>query len=253
MHRVLFQIGSFSVYSYGVCIALAFLICTLLIRRDCIRDEIPFDKVLDCFLWVLIGGIVGGRLLFVCTTYKYFLQFPLKIFAIRDGGMAFQGSLIAGVVVGAIACWRKKISFAQSADLIAPYIALGQAIGRVGCFLNGCCYGKVARSGFGVMFPGDVCMRIPVQAYTAIGLLCIYLVLLRVRDSKLFKGSTILMYMIIYSGFRFFIEFFRGDNLSLICGIRLPQIISVIVFIISVICFMIFLGKKRLKNDRTEI
>jgi len=172
----------------------------------------------------------------------------MRIFAIRDGGMAFHGGLAAGTAAAAIVCRRKEMSFAETSDIIAPYIALGQAVGRVGCFLNGCCYGKVVRSGFGVTFPGEVSMRLPVQAYAALGLAVMYLALLRVRGAKLFSGSTILLYLVMYSIFRFFIEFLRGDNPSVAFGMTLPQVISASMFTVSVILFTVLFAVKRVKR-----
>ena len=149
MHRILFQIFEFPIYSYGLSVALAFLICTFLVYRESLSSDMSFDKIMDCLLWVIIGGIVGGRLLFVLINADEYLRYPLKIILIRDGGLAFHGSLIVGAVSGLVACRIKELDFMKAADLVAPYIALGQAIGRVGCYLNGCCYGSVTTRGWG--------------------------------------------------------------------------------------------------------
>jgi len=238
MHRVLFQIGGFSIYSYGVCITLALLICTALIRREAIRSNIRFDEVLDCLFWVIIGGLVGGRLLYVLINLKDYTGDPVRILAFRDGGMAVHGSVFLGAVSGYIAARVRKISFSKTADLIAPYIPLGQAIGRVGCFLNGCCYGKPASCGFYVIFEGDIVPRIPVQAISSVCLCLIFLMLLELKKKNFFDGAIILLYLMSYSLFRFGIEYFRGDNPCIAGGMTLAQVISIVIFAVSFAVFV---------------
>jgi len=219
VHRVLFEAGPITIYSYGFCVAVAFLVSVILVRKDAIAVGVPANKAIDCLLWVLIGGIVGARLLYVVINFSYFVAYPLKIFAFRDGGMAVHGGLLGGIIAGWASCRIAKISFLFGADLIAPYIALGQAIGRVGCFLNGCCYGVG---------------NIPVQLYYSIGLGMITLVLLDMRKKAAPPGTVILSYFIIYSIFRFLIEFLRADNPSIVMNLTLAQLISAGTLLISV-------------------
>ncbi|MCK4851921.1 MAG: prolipoprotein diacylglyceryl transferase [Candidatus Omnitrophica bacterium] len=226
MHRVLIQIGPFAVYSYGFFMAAAFLICVFLVRRNSDRFGVPSDKVMDCLVWLLIGGVVGGRLLFALINWHYYFQHPVRIFALREGGMAFQGSLAMAVLAGALACRLKRIPFWRTGDFVAPYAALGHAVGRIGCFFNGCCYGRIIEKGLGVTFPGEPYMRIPTQIYSALFLLFLYLFLAGLREKKVFGGFVLSMYIIAYSAFRFFMGFLRGDTPAVLWGMKLSQLIS---------------------------
>lgn len=235
MHKILFEIGPLTIYSYGFLMALAFLVCIVLIRQNSSRYDIPFEEILDCLLWVLIGGLIGGRLLYVAINWDNFFSRPLQILAFRDGGMAFQGGLAVGVFTAILVCRLKRISFFKLADILAPYAALGHAIGRVGCFFNGCCYGRVIENGFGVTYPDESVMRIPAQLYEASFLVVLYFFLMFLGRKKTFSGFVFSLYIIIYSIFRFSIEFFRGDNPVVSGGMTLGQVISIITFVCGMI------------------
>ena len=233
MHRIIFQIGPFTVYSYGLFVAIAFLLSTILIIRDSKRFGISPDKMFDCMIAILLGGIIGGRLLFVIINYHYYLEYPLKAFMFYEGGLAFQGALIMAALVGIMFARVRKIPFWKSADIIAPYIALGQSLGRIGCFLNGCCYGRVAHKGLLVTFPHEPFTRIPTQIYSSLLLLLIFVVLIEMRERRHFDGYVFCAYMIFYSVFRFFMDFTRGDNLAVLFDMRLSQVISLGMFVVA--------------------
>ncbi len=239
MHRVLIEIGPVTIYSYGFFLAIAFLTCIFLIRRDTERFGMPFDKILDCLVWILIIGIVGGRLLYVLINWQYYIQYPLRVLALRDGGMAFHGSLVLAVAAGVLLSRFKGLPFWRTSDFLAPYIPLGHAIGRIGCFFNGCCYGKIIETGPGVTFPGELHMRIPVQLYSSLFLLLLYFFLSFLRGKKTFDGSVFCAYVIIYSVFRFFIEFFRGDTPPVLPGMTLAQVISGVMFLLGLAVWII--------------
>jgi len=251
MHRVMFYIGPLAVYSYGVSIAAAFCLSAALLWRDSKRFGVPFDYVLDCLLWLLVGGLIGGRLLYVVLNFSYYAGHPLEILALRDGGMAFQGGMAASLLAVLACCRKRKISFGRLADLIVPYAALGQSIGRIGCFMNGCCYGKVLRKGWGVMFPGEMCMRFPVQLYSSAGLALIFLILIYIREKKYFNGAVLMSYLLMYSFFRFFVEYMRGDNSVIFAGMTMPQFISFAVFVSSAVIFAIMAVKHN--NGKTRV
>jgi len=209
------------------------------------QKDLPFDKILDGLFWVLLGGVVGGRILFVIINWKDFTADPVTILALRDGGMAFHGSLIMAIAAGAWACRKNGLSFLRSADLVAPYIALGQAVGRLGCFLNGCCYGKITSANIGVTFPQDNYTRIPVQIYSMVLLVFIWLILLGIRSKKKSQGSVIIAYIVTYSFYRFFVEFLRGDNPGIVYGFTLSQVISMAMLIAGVLVYVIMSIKNR--------
>lgn len=249
MHRILLDIGPFTIYSYGLMVALAFLLSTFLILKDARRYGFSRDDVFDCLIAILIGGIIGGRILFVVLNGEYFARYPLKVFMLNEGGLAIQGAILVAVLAGALMTRIKKLPFWKGSDLVAPYIALGQSIGRIGCFLNGCCYGRATEGPLSVTFPGDTVARIPVQLYSSAFLLLIFIVLLSLRDKKPFNGYLFTMYLVLYSFFRFFMDFFRGDDLVSWGGMTLSQLISVGMFSCGVIMFFALWTSNK-KNKR---
>ncbi|MFH1552630.1 MAG: prolipoprotein diacylglyceryl transferase [Candidatus Omnitrophota bacterium] len=245
MYRIIFQIGPFTLYSYGLFVAIGFLLSTILILKDSKRFGIPANDVFDCLIAILIGGLLGGRLLFVFINWGYYSRHLLRAFMFYEGGLAFQGALVAAILAGAVVMRIKKLPFWKTADLIAPYVALGQALGRIGCFLNGCCYGKVVESGIAVTFPQETVMRVPTQLYSSLVLLFIFVILIALSRKRPFDGYVFTAYIILYSIFRFFMDFARGDDLALLYEIKLSQGIAIGMFACGVVMY-VFLRKRNL-------
>jgi phosphatidylglycerol:prolipoprotein diacylglycerol transferase len=245
MHRILIQFGPFTIYSYGFFVAMGFLLGAIFILRGSEKYGFSRDSIFDCLLWVLVGGIAGGRLLFVVINAPYYINDPLRIFMLTEGGLAVQGAILSGIFFCWVLCRIKKLPFLRILDLFAPYAALGQSIGRIGCFFNGCCYGRAIRSGAGVIFPGDSVVRIPTQLYSSLGLVILFALLLFLRDKKKYDGFVFFMYCCLYSLFRFFMDYFRGDELYTFYNLTLSQAISVLVFFISILMMLFFHFKKK--------
>ena len=186
MDRVLLEIGPFTIYSYGAIVAFAFLVCSLMVINDSRKFGLPTEGILDLLLAILIGGIVGGRLLFVIINWPEYARDPLRILMLNEGGMAFHGALAGGLLAAIWITGAKKLPFWKTADTIAPYIALGQGIGRIGCLVNGCCYGKTVLGGIGVVMPGDTVMRIPTQVYSSAFLIVLSILLIQIREKRPF-------------------------------------------------------------------
>ncbi len=239
MHRVIFEFGPFTLYSYGVMVAVGFLVSAVLILRDSGKAGMSANGVFDFLLAVLIGGLIGGRLLYVLINWGDYYRHPLRAVMFWEGGMAFQGGLVMAIFSGVLVSRIRKLPFWKMSDLIAPYIALGQALGRIGCFLNGCCYGKAIESGIGVIFPGETVMRIPVQVYSSLALLAIFMVLIELRKKRPFDGYIFAMYMILYSIFRFAMDFLRGDNPAVFSGMKLSQIISIGMLLCGIVIYLV--------------
>ena len=164
---------------------------------------------------------------------------------LNEGGLAVQGGILSGIFSCWAVCRFKKISFLKTLDLLAPYVALGQSIGRIGCFFNGCCYGKVTQNVFGVIFPGQTLTRIPIQIYSSLGLVLIFTFLIHLRDKKKYDGFIFFMYCGIYSLFRFFMDYFRGDDLFSFYQLTLSQLISAGIAALSLVFLWLFSLKKR--------
>ncbi len=232
MHPILFKIGAIQVYSYGAMLAAAFLTVALLARRRAAALGMDADAILDLCLWLIVSGLIGARLFFIILNLDYYRQNPAEIPMLWKGGLVWYGGLIAAIAAGIIYLKIKKMPLLKTGDLMMPYVALGQAIGRIGCFLNGCCYGKAAPPGFGVTFDAAQGSVYPTQLYESAAMFIVFLILRR-RTPK--DGGTLFLYLMFYSALRFCIEYIRGDNPFILMGLTVSQLISIAVFMTAVI------------------
>ena len=231
MYPVLFKLGPITITSYGFFVALGFFTGFYLIYKEARKRNFYPDKILDMEACILIFGIIGARLLHVLVNLSYYRVHIFEIFLIWKGGLAIYGGLIFGVIACYVFIAKNKMPLWDTADLIIPYAALGQSIGRAGCFLNGCCFGKPAAGQFlSVSFPGESIYRFPTQIYASLALLGIFVVLKLAERNKPFSGFVFALFAGLYSLQRFFIDFWRGDNPTYIYGLTVSQAISVLFF-----------------------
>ncbi len=234
MHPIIAKIGPFTIYSYGMMVAIAFLLGIFVAKREAVRKNIRPDIVYDLGFYLLIGSIIGARIYYVFFfDLKGFLEYPVSIFKVWQGGLAIHGGIFGGIIAGIIFSRVRKISFWALADLIAPSIMLGQAIGRIGCFLNGCCFGvPMVKPLFGM--EGH-----PTQIYELILDFIGFLLLWDLRKKIRFEGGLFLLYLMTYSVIRIIVSQFRADNLYLWnTGITLADLSSLIIFIIAMVLFI---------------
>jgi phosphatidylglycerol:prolipoprotein diacylglycerol transferase len=201
-------------------LALGIILCAFLLSREIKGTGITMDVLLDLIFWVVLCGILGARIFYVFLNLTYFIQRPAEMLMIHKGGLAWQGSLIGGIIAGVVFIRKKRLPFLKVLDLSAPYIALGQSIGRIGCFLNGCCYGRPV--GWGIYFPVHDARLHPTQLYSSVGLFLVF-VLLRVYRKNARPGGVFILYLILASVLRFFIEFFRADHHNYFLGLSVFQ------------------------------
>ena len=252
MHRYLFRAGAITVYSYGAMLALAFLLGTVLAAHRANRRGIAPNTVIDLVLAILVSSLVGARLLFVLLERDYYRHNLLDAFRIWEGGLVFYGGLLSGLAAAAIFIRARKLRFGTMADIISPSLALGMAIGRIGCFLNGCCWGKVSFR-WGICFPArdnpgpfaqqvyaglispDAACSLPVlptQLYESVACLLIFLVLLRIERRAHTEGVLFWIFVLLYAAFRFFIEGLRYYEPAFIPGpLTVSQLISIVLCI----------------------
>ncbi|PIW67289.1 MAG: prolipoprotein diacylglyceryl transferase [Candidatus Omnitrophica bacterium CG12_big_fil_rev_8_21_14_0_65_42_8] len=225
MHPIIAKIGPFTIYSYGIMVAIAFLFGIFIARREAVRKNIKPGLVYDLGFYLLIGSIIGARIYYILFFgLKDFLAEPASIFKVWQGGLAIHGGIFGGIITSIIFSNARKISFWALADLIAPSIILGQAIGRIGCYLNGCCYGINNQ---------------PTQIYELILDFIGFLLLWGLRKKIRFKGGLFLLYLMTYSVIRIIVSQFRADNLYLWnTGITLAGLSSLIIFIIAMALFI---------------
>lgn len=247
MRPVLFEFGGFSIYSYGFMLAIAFLVGTLLARSEAGRKSVDPDIVFDLVLASAVGGIIGARLFFVIGHYQEFLKKPLLALAVWRPGLVFYGGLLGGVIAVLILVRIKHLFVWDIADILTPSLALGYAIARIGCFLNGCCYGSPCDLPWAVNF-FDV-PRHPTQIYSFIYSLVIFGILWSLRKKISKTGVLFWLYLGMYSIARFSIEFFRTSQ-RVILGLSAAQIISVLIFMISATVVFNSLTKKGSNGDK---
>ncbi len=247
MHPVLFDIGGFEIRYYGVLVALGFFTAIYCAAALAKKKGFKEDDMLDIGLVAIIFAIVGARLLYVAVWWEHYIKNPLDIIKVWEGGLVYLGGFI-GAFSGSL-WWikRKKLPFFKFADIGIIFIPLGHAIGRIGCFLNGCCYGRVNES-CGVVFPaiGDGLPRIPTQLYESAANFLIFIFLISyykfVRKKP--DGETAAFYFIAYGIIRFVLEFFRGDpERGRILFMSTSMFISVIM-ILTGVSGVIYLRKK---------
>lgn len=235
MHPILFQIGNFKIYSYGAMVASGFLIAVYLASREARQSGIAPQKIFDLGLYALIAGIIGARALHVLLDFEYYANYPLEIILITKGGLAFQGGLVTGIIGAWLFIKRNGMPLWKTADIFVPYVALGQAIGRIGCLLNGCCYGKPTISSIGIHLPGHIFPVHPTQLYSSLFLLSAFLALRQIYRKRIFDGAVFFSYLIIFSAGRFFIDFYRGDLRGVLFGLTTSQLISILIILLSIV------------------
>ena len=233
MHPVLFEFASLKIYSYGVMVAFGFFLAIFLASREAKRIGIRPESIFDIGLYALVFGIMGARTLHVLLNLSYYVQEPLHIIMINRGGLAFHGGLIAGSLGTYFFIKRNNMPLWKVADIIIPYLALGQAIGRIGCFLNGCCYGIPTGLPLGIALKGHLQFLHPTQLYSSIYLFLTFIFLKKIYNKKKFDGGVFFSYLLIFSGGRFFIDFLRGDLEVVFLGLKTSQLISLGIFLIA--------------------
>jgi len=218
MYPVLLEFGFFKIFSYGLLVAIGFLAAIILASSRAKNEGMESQKILDLCFYVMVSALVGARLLYIVVEYKYFLNAPLEIFKFWKGGLVFYGGLILGVIVSLLYLKRHQMPVWKTADLLAPSIALGQGIGRWGCFFAGCCYGVKTDAPWAISFanphslaPLGIPLH-PTQIYLSLSALFIFFVLMWLSKRKTFDGQILWSYGILYSVGRFAIEYLRGDD-----------------------------------------
>ncbi len=262
MHPVLLKLGPLTLYSYGAMLVLASAVAIGVAvhaarRAPSASIEAPPEQIADCLCSALLGGIVGGRLFYILLNWELFTQAPWEIIALWHGGLVWYGGFLGGVAGAWLYLRAKRRAFLRALDQLIPFVALGHAIGRIGCFLNGCCYGKPTTSWCGVLFPGRHETVLPTQLFEAAGLCLLYLVLrwLQRPGRRTAPGGIVGAYLILYGLLRFLLEFARGDQTIWWAGLTVQQVLSLGVMVVGLMLvfrvssFAFRVGKTRETQD----
>lgn len=224
MYPELFSIGKFTIYTYGVLVALGFFVGMQYIVKYS-KNIISKQQVYDFLFYMILVGIAGARLFYVCLDIPYYLSHPLETIQVWKGGLVYYGGFVAVLVFTFFYFRNKKVNVIKLMDIFAPALALGHLFGRIGCFFSGCCYGKNTDCFLAIAH------KHPTQLYEALGNLIIFVILHKLLQQKHKDGYVFVLYMLLYSVLRFSVEFFRGDDRGIfIFSLSPAQNISIIIF-----------------------
>lgn len=225
MHPILFRIGGFPIHSYGVMLVVAFLFGIVIVRRRCPRFGIDPNKVTDALVGALFAGVVGARVTFIALDWPYYTAHPHELWSLQFAGLTSFGGLLFGF--GWVWYWshRQGHGLLKIIDLIAPAFLIATAIGRVGCFLNGCCYGGVCDVSYPIKLFVDGHWHVAAQLYdTAFNLIGLVLLLLIERRWRLLRGQSGGLALIFTAAARFIYEFWRAGTAAQVnAGLRTSE------------------------------
>lgn len=242
MHPILFHWGPITLHWYGLFVAIGFLAAYHLFLRRAERAGLSPHDAANLVVLLFVSGILGARAYYVILKWRTdFAQNPLEILMIQHGGLVFFGGfLFASFCLVLWARWKRQ-SLPRLADTLAPSLAIGHFFGRLGCFMNGCCYGRPSD------LPWAVCLNSPstvagvsihpTQLYEALGLIDIFVALLVIERLARYPGQVFWSYCILYSVLRFIVEFYRGDvPHTWFMGWTFAQVLSVGIFFVAWVC-----------------
>lgn len=234
------HLGPIPINWYGLTMALGFLAGGYRVWRWAPKYEVLREKLESLFLWIVLGSVIGARLYYVVQNDFYsYLQEPWRILAVWEGGLAFFGGLLGATVAAYLYARRQELAFSRVADLFAPAIPIGAAIGRISCGLAGMDYGTPTQLPWGVIYtnpnsyaPTDGIPRHPDQYYELVGDLLLAGILIKLRG-KLPKGGLFLTYLILFSTLRFFIFFVRGSVDPVAFGLKNAQLTALAILLVA--------------------
>jgi phosphatidylglycerol---prolipoprotein diacylglyceryl transferase len=244
MYPKLISIGSFYIPTYGVLIALAFLTGLWVTVRLAKRAGLPSDTVSNLAVYCAIAGIIGAKLFMFLFDIGDYIRNPGQIFSMEtlQAAGVFHGGFIAALIVAVLYMRRNHLPVWRTMDVFAPGVAIGQAIGRIGCFAAGCCWGRECDLPWGVRFRSDFAAPVPLdkalhptQLYESFADLMIFVILYRYFKRSPREGNVIGLYLVLYSTARFCIEFFRFHEQALVGPFSLTQWIALGLLIVGAV------------------
>ena len=238
MHPICFHIGAKAIYWYGVLGAVAFLAASAHWSLLARWKGWPPSRGSDLAIWLVLGGLLGARLNYVVANLRYYLNNPSEILRIDHGGLIFYGGVAGGAIMVLILSRRWRVPILELADFTLTGLPLAHAIGRIGCFLNGCCYGTPTCLPWAVWMHDAY--RHPTQLYESLANIIIYLLILRLYLRRPARGLPTAVYLLGYPPLRFLVEFVRGDERMRAGPLTVAQWVSLfLVFIALILLFRV--------------
>ena len=248
MYPILLSTPWFNIYSYGFMVAVGYTTAMIIAVYQAKKNGLDSGAIFDMMLLQMVVGIIGSRLLFVLEYAPAYL-FSNNLFAFEQGGMTFYGSVITGFISDLIFLKIKQIPFWKAMDCVGLSLGPGIAVSRIGCFLNGCCYGTSCSPKIGFHFktagPGFFHAT---QIYESLLCILAFIIIIKAMKYMTHHGQIFLGFISLYSIFRFFIEFIRAENPVFLFGMTLSQFLSLIFILISVIIW-----RRNLKSRELQI
>ena len=243
---VAFSIFGLDIMWYAILITSGIIIATAICCLRAPSHGLTSDQILNFVIICIPAAIIGARAYYVLFNWDYYAGDIVKILNIRGGGLAIHGGLLVGLGVAALLCYFWKVRPLNLMDLIVPSIALGQAIGRWGNYFNSEAHGGPTDLPWAVMINGQGYH--PTFLYESIWCFILFIILLYIDRHRKFEGQVFLLYGILYSLERFFVEALRTDSL-MIGPFKQAQVLSLCIIIVFVICYII-LNKRNKKRAR---
>ncbi len=263
MYPILVRIGPVSVPTYGFMMALGVALGLLFLYVQSKKQGLDAPRIFDAAFYTILISLAGAKLILFLGNFSYYTRYPGELLSLARSGGVFQGGLIFGVVFALWYFRRRHIPTWKAADIIGPALALGHGFGRIGCFMAGCCYGRVCESPWGVRFQSQFAHDLtglplgialhPVQLYESILNFLNFFVLFLVLRRKKFDGQVFSLYLLFYSVIRIGTEYFRGDHPEkafLVAGpspflsVTLPQLFGLAGIFAGVFLYFFFKKKK---------
>lgn len=262
MCPVLFHIGNFPVRSFGIVLIIGFLVGMWIARRRAPRYGIDPARLWDLAVLLIVFGVLGARVTYILQEWDHYSQHRDQIFSVQFDGLTSFGGLIFGVIVMAIWCKRTKTSFLTAMDVFAVPLLIAHAIGRVGCLLNGCCFGGETTLPWGVHFHDVPGVHHPAQVYDSLmsvglaGLLIFLENRRRTADraSALAPGQSMALMFLFYGLSRFIYEFWRAGSSSTYWGslpITQAQAMAGVLVLVGAVLFVLF-GRRRTQTQEAS-
>ena len=254
MYPILFEIGGFPVYTYGLLLAAAYLLGLQFALVRARRRGLDANRVMDLGIWIIVSALVGAKLLLLIVDFDNFTSNPRELLNLARSGGVFYGGLIAAVAVALWYLRRHRMPVWTVTDIFAPGIALGHVIGRLGCLFAGCCFGRPTDVPWAITFHSEFAARNvgtplgiplhPTQLYEAgAELLILFILLFTERRGRYFAGRTFWTYMLLYGVSRFIIEFYRYDPRGMVGVFSTSQFVSLLIVPLSLV--MLFMLSRR--------
>ncbi len=254
MYSTIFSLGAFQFHSYGLMVAIGVFVAILFLRAHAKEVKIDADGVVDLALVTLLAGFLGARIFYVVEFWDSYQNSWLDALKVWQGGIVVYGGLMGGFVGFFLFIRLRRLPLLPLFDLFMPAVALAQGFGRIGCFLNGCCYGTEYSGPLAVQFPFLDYRVHPTQLYESAFcfLLFLFLYSLWRNRVRIPTGAVTVAYFNLYAVWRFGIEFLRGDNAKAFLHLTVAQWISLVIFILSLFVYFCFLINGRKNTSRSS-